>query len=186
MLSFYMSMLETKEEKTKFHYVYEDNYEALRNLAMSILHDRYRAEDLVHEAFVKLIRKKTKLMTGSEIEIKAFLVVVLKNLMADDWRRRNKIKFTPLDDDAMPKREFIAHQPEDGIITVLDVAQGLEELHALNPMYVQILVLRYVNELDIKSIAQTFNISQGATKMRLQRARAAWDTVIKEDDHESN
>jgi len=182
MLSFYLSMLETEGERSKFQEVYEKNYTVLRDLALGMTRDPHRAEEFVHDAFVKLINHKEKLMTESERVVRGFLFLVLRRSILDYLRRQKRITFVPLDDDHAPMSDSDAERSEEDIIVVLDVEQALKSLHEINPLYVDVLVLKYIHDLDIKSIADALNISQGAVKMRLKRAQLALNTIIREDN----
>lgn len=54
MLLFYLSLLDTEEEKTKFERLYYEYRAVMKYKALEILKDEYLAEDAVHEAFIKL------------------------------------------------------------------------------------------------------------------------------------
>lgn len=51
MLAFYLSFLETEEEKNKFIRLYEEYRNLMLNTASRKIKDPYAAEDAVHEAF---------------------------------------------------------------------------------------------------------------------------------------
>ena len=51
----YLSMIETPESRSKFETIYETYKQLMFYIANNILHDARDAEDIVHEAFLKII-----------------------------------------------------------------------------------------------------------------------------------
>ena len=60
LLSIYISMLDTEQERQKMTDLYEEHKYALLNYAMTILRNQDMAEDAVHNAFISIIKKKEK------------------------------------------------------------------------------------------------------------------------------
>ena len=58
MLSIYLSMVETEEEKDLVTELYNTYKQILFNVSMSILHNTADAEDAVQETFVRIINLK--------------------------------------------------------------------------------------------------------------------------------
>jgi len=61
MLNIYLAMLETQEDKDKMTELYETYREYLCNIAQSILHSKDDAEDVLHEAFLRIANDFTKI-----------------------------------------------------------------------------------------------------------------------------
>ena len=57
MLIYYLQMLDTPEEKVRFEQIYLKYRGLIYRVADSILHNRQDAEDAVHNAFLKIIRR---------------------------------------------------------------------------------------------------------------------------------
>jgi RNA polymerase sigma-70 factor (ECF subfamily) len=64
-------------EEIPFRRLFEKHYDGLLKFALSYLHDKYLAENIVQESFIALWEKRNELAENSNI--KAFLVVIVKN-----------------------------------------------------------------------------------------------------------
>ena len=61
MLGFYLALLDTAEEKSRFEELYLLYRQDMYKTAYSILQDSFEAEDVVHEAFLIVIKKLDKI-----------------------------------------------------------------------------------------------------------------------------
>lgn len=66
MLSIYLSMVETEEEKDLVTELYNTYKQILFNVSMSILHNTADAEDAVQETFVRIISNLSKIDCANE------------------------------------------------------------------------------------------------------------------------
>lgn len=89
MMSFYMSMIDTEENKTKFELIYEKYHKLMFYIAYQILKDNPLSEDAVHDSFVKIIENlssnlHSKTLTfGTASQRKAFLFGVAMHIATD-------------------------------------------------------------------------------------------------------
>ena len=60
MLSFYLSMLDSEQEREKMAEIYENHRYPLLMYAMKILKNQELAEDAVHTTFIAIIEQKEK------------------------------------------------------------------------------------------------------------------------------
>jgi RNA polymerase sigma-70 factor, ECF subfamily len=68
---------EVDNEELIFRQLFEKHYEGLVRFALSYLHDKYLAENIVQESFVTLWEKRTGL--AENYNVKSFLVIIVKN-----------------------------------------------------------------------------------------------------------
>ena len=76
MLSIYLSMVETEEEKDLVTDLYNTYKQILFDVSMSILHNTADAEDAVQESFIRIIKNITKIDDVNSLGTKAFCVVI--------------------------------------------------------------------------------------------------------------
>ena len=65
MLVYYLQMLDTPEEKVQFEQIYMKYRGLMYHVAENILHDSQEAEDAVHNAFLRIIKRFSKSQNDS-------------------------------------------------------------------------------------------------------------------------
>lgn len=126
--------------------------------------DERQAEDLVQDAFVKAYRALARL--PEEANARAWLYRIATNTALDWHRRRRLISWLPLfERDRHPAVRFSF---AESLLEGVAVQQALAHLP---PRYRVPLVLYACQGLSTQQIADVLQISRGAVKTRLYRAR---------------
>lgn len=86
MLSFIMRF-ERDPDRDRFAALYQMNHTRMERLARQLLGDQNRAEDAVHDTFMKLIRHYDELRDRSNERLASWLLVVVKTTALDMLRR---------------------------------------------------------------------------------------------------
>lgn len=166
MLTFYLSLLDTEEEKSKFTQLYEQYGKLMIYVAREKLHDPYLTEDAVHNAFIKLTRYLNNIDEVNCHKTKRFVVLVTESVAIDMLR---KDKHHPKD--SYEELSPIIPYEEDALDKV--AARELMDMIAQLPeKYRVVLELRAYHGLNEKQSADLLGISYAATRKRLERARA--------------
>lgn len=159
MIAYYTALLASDPDRDRFARIYRDHYRRLHRLAAQLLGPGPKAEDAVHDAFVKLIRHFDELRDRPEDRLGAWLAVVVKNTALDMLRREKRE--TELEDGYEPA--VPADQGEFQALVAL--IRGLPE------EYRRILELRFVTEWSLAEIAQATGLTESAVKTRVFRGR---------------
>ncbi|TCC20913.1 SigE family RNA polymerase sigma factor [Kribbella speibonae] len=134
---------------------------------------RAEAEDIVQEAFVRLVPRWEKVSRYDAPE--AWVRLVALRLAAN--RHRDGNRFTQL----------FHRLPAENVPDPADRYTGdLEQALAGLPMPTrQVVVLHYVCDLSVAQVADTLGIAEGTVKSRLSRARDALSDslLLRSDDH---
>jgi RNA polymerase sigma factor (sigma-70 family) len=138
-------------------------------LAYRLTGNTQDAEDLTQEVFVRVFRSLWKYTPGT---FEGWLHRITTNLFLDMARRRQRIRFEGLGDDA----EQRLHGPG------LTPAEAFEERHldadvyaalaALPPEYRAAVVLCDIEGLSYEEIAATLGVKLGTVRSRIHRGRA--------------
>lgn len=168
MLSIYLSMVETEEEKDLVIDLYNTYKQLLFNVSMSILHNTADAEDAVHEAFIRIIKNISKIENVNSSQTKAFCVVIARNLSIDILNKRNKIITVP--DEELDKCEA-EHANEDIVFSNIGVELLKRSLKMLPADYYDIILLNVMYKCSVAELATLAGISYETAKSRLRRAR---------------
>ncbi|GAA2027177.1 RNA polymerase sigma factor SigE [Pseudokineococcus marinus] len=149
--------------------VVRDHSARVFRLAYRLTGDRHDAEDLTQEVFVRVFRSLSSYTPGT---FEGWLHRITTNLFLDQVRRRQRIRFDALADDADdrlpgsdpgPERAF-----EHGNLD-RDVQAALLEL---SPDFRAAVVLCDIEGLSYEEIARALGVKIGTVRSRIHRARA--------------
>ena len=131
------------------------------------------ADDVVQEAVLRAFRG----FDGLRGDAKAWLLTIVRNCHATALRQRQRRGFVPLPDEHDPREGdgMIATAPGPEALAISqDQARGLGRLlESLPQQHREVLVLREIEDLDYREIAQITNVPIGTVMSRLARARAS-------------
>jgi len=126
------------------------------------------ADDLVQDAILRAFR-------GSNV--KAWLLTIVRNCYSTSLKRRQWDSLQPLpEDNEIPEsHSLVAEDPGPESIAILaDERRSLEQMmQALPAEYREILMLREIEDMGYREIAQVIGAPMGTVMSRLARARAA-------------
>lgn len=160
LLTYCLTLLEGGTDRERFARLYRDNHRQMLRQAACILGPGPRAEDVVHDAFVKLIRRFDELRDRPEDRLSAWLLVVTRNNALDLLRKESR------ETELGELEERIAAPAEDGeFYALVALIRGMPE------DYRRILELRFVAEWSLHDIAGEMGLSEGAVKSRIFRGR---------------
>ena len=144
--------------------LYGEHYDPLVRLAHLVTHDPSIAEDLVHEAFLKLYGSWHRVRDHDRAP--AYLRTTLVNL-AHGRARRHHV--------ALRKRPAAAPDAasaEEGAVGLENRREVVECLRGLPPRQRERLVLRHYNDMTETEIADTLGISVGSVRTHVKRGMA--------------
>lgn len=165
MLLFYLSLIETEEDKSKFERLYYDYRKLMKHIAIDMLHDEFLAEDAVHEAFIKLTRHISGVDESDSHKTKAFIVIIIKSVCLDMLRKDKQDKSFSLEE-----IDHMGYVDGDSFKKI-EVEDVYSVISSLSDTYREIIELKVVHNLSDKEIADVLGISNAAVRKRLQRAR---------------
>jgi RNA polymerase sigma-70 factor (ECF subfamily) len=146
----------------------------LYTLARYLLHDPADAEDAVQECYLRALRYFDT-FRGSAI--KPWLFAILRNVCRGEFARRSRAALTMdveggEDEDAAPMWQEPQLSPEMGMLHQRD-AETIRRLVAELPdPFREAIVLREINDLSYREIADIVGVPVGTVMSRLARARS--------------
>ena len=169
----YLSMIELDEDKNKLEQLYTTYKQTMFYSANRILKDEYLAEDVVHQAFLRIIHNLSKIDKIDCHKTKGFIVIIVENIAIDFYRKRkreNNISFDKIEvyiEDIKAKDNFILSDIEEAILKL-----------PIN--YSTVLRLKYSQGYSNKEVAQILNISEENVRQRISRARKRLTETLNE------
>jgi RNA polymerase sigma-70 factor, ECF subfamily len=150
-------------------------------LAYRLTGNPHDAEDLTQDVFVRVFRSLSSYTPGT---FEGWLHRITTNLFLDQVRRKQRIRFDGLADDAaerLPGREPGPAQVYDDTHFGDDVQRALD---ALPPDFRAAVVLCDVEGLSYEEIARITESPVGSVKGRLHRARSEFIDVLRHNTYD--
>ncbi len=151
-----------------FGTLYQRYYATMVWLAYSILLDRNLAEDAAQQAFVKACEKLADLKRVDRFG--AWLTQICRNEAYHLIRQRRR---------SMPQQACESMAATESVADGRDLGMVKEAIDQLAPMYREIVVLHYYNQMDYRQIATTLGIAGHTVRGRLCRARKQIKRILK-------
>jgi RNA polymerase sigma-70 factor (ECF subfamily) len=157
-----------QNSEEEFLKLYDDEADALYRFVFLRINDHDRALDIVQETYLRVWRA---LCEGGEIKVlRPFLFATARNLLIDTYRQDGRRQTDSLDRFFEEGGEL-----EDDLLSTpyvqFDIDRAKQLLAELDPPeYREVILLRYVEELTPKEIAQAEGVSENVVSVRINRA----------------
>jgi RNA polymerase sigma factor (sigma-70 family) len=138
-------------------------------LAYRLTGNPHDAEDLTQEVFVRVFRSLSSYTPGT---FEGWLHRITTNLFLDQARRKAKIRFDALADDAETRLPSRSAAPDAQVMDGLFEDDVESALAALPPDFRAAVVLCDIEGLSYEEIAATLGIKLGTVRSRIHRGRA--------------
>lgn len=154
-------------------------------LARYLLRDPSDAEDAVQECYLRALKHFDSYRGPA---MKPWLFAILRNVCNAEYARRahrpNAIEDTPGADEQTPLWQESEASPETEVLRSRDAGAVRKLIDALADPFKETFVLREINNLSYREIAEAAGVPIGTVMSRLARARAmlraAWTA---EEEH---
>ena len=169
MLIMYLQMLDTPEEKIRFEQIYLKYREKMFHVADSILHNDQDAEDAVHNAFLRIIKKFSRFQNTPVKDLAPQIVVIVRN-EAISLQRKKK--------DSVPLEDWdgLAETTE----SVSDYNSLVEAFTRLPTTYRAAMEMKLLGYSD-GEIAIRLGLSKTAVSTRISRGRQFLRDIVERD-----
>ena len=139
------------------------------------------AQDLTQEVFLRVFRTIKSFRSG-EGSFSVWLNRLTRNLLIDHYRRTRQDRNTDSLDEQLPRVEesTALTSRTDGMLAGREASELLQgALARLSPELRETVILRDVEELEYREIAQVLNVPEGTVKSRLNRGRAELARILR-------
>ena len=149
--------------------------DAAHNLARWLTRNDQDAEDLVQEACVRALKYFAGYHGGDS---KAWLLTIVRNTCYTHLRRTRSHELTLPFDDEILNLVSDAYNPETLFLKSVEAAAVQSALEGLPVEFREVIVLREMEGLSYKEIAEVVEIPVGTVMSRLARARRRLQTCL--------
>ena len=139
------------------------------------------AQDLTQDVFLRVFRALGG-FRSTEGSFATWLTRLTRNLLIDHYRRTRNERVTDSIEEQLPRMEegFVAASRPDSMLAGREASELLQgALAKLSPELRETIILRDLQELEYREIAQVLNIPEGTVKSRLNRGRAELARLLK-------
>ncbi|MBE6724080.1 MAG: sigma-70 family RNA polymerase sigma factor [Ruminococcaceae bacterium] len=148
------------------------------------------AEDIVSEAFERLMIHYERYENLTDEQIKSILIRTVRNLSVDAYRRRKRLPVPlsvsePDGEDApdSPLRNPENRTPEEIVVSEDNIRRMKAMIRSLTPALRDVLEMRLIEERANGEIAEELGIPESVVRQRFSRARKALKNKWEEEEH---
>jgi RNA polymerase sigma-70 factor, ECF subfamily len=138
------------------------------------------SQDLTQEVFLRVFRT-LKTFRSSEGSLGTWLARLTRNLLIDHYRRSRQDRATESIEERLPAIE--EHGPvtrPDQVLAGREASEILQAaLQKLSPDLREAVILRDLQEMEYREIAQVLGIPEGTVKSRINRGRAELGRLLR-------
>lgn len=165
MINFYLSVLETGEDKNLFEDLYLKYRQSMYAVAYSILNNVEDSEDAVHNAFLTIADNFEKIKAIPCHEIKTYFIIIVRNVSINIYNKnkKNSERFTELAGNKI--------SVDINFFENIDYEKLVQTISNLPMIYKDVLYLHYINGFTTKEIAKMLDISIDTVRKRIERAK---------------
>lgn len=179
LLFYYLSLIETEEDKALFLTWYEEYQQKMFYIANSILDDSWSAEDAVSNAFVKIAEHINRIKEIDKCKLEGYIIVIVENEAKRIYNKRKKYVFSKgedAEDSENDKEEYFLFKASNeeadmSFFDTIDCNEILTAIKRLPDKYKNVLLLKYYHDCSNKELGRIFNINASAAQKRVERAR---------------
>ena len=162
--------IENDEERSLAENLYLTYKNHMYGIAYAILHNREDAEDAVMDAVFSIVKNISRFSSIPRNKTESLIVVIIRNVAINRYHYNKRRSTLPLEEaaidipDSDPPPEEMFGQKED-------YEELLRVIRALDPIYRDILLLKYFYEYDNGTIAAMTGVAETTVRVRLMRAK---------------
>ena len=170
MLVYYIQMLDTPEEKIRFEQIYTKYRGMMYCIANGILKNDQDAEDAVHNAFIKMIKRFSKFQSAPLKDLAPQIAVIAKNEAISVLRKRKDE--APLED----WENFV-----EASETITDYQNLVDSFTRLPQTYRSVLEMKLLLGYSDREISTKLGISKNAVSSRISRGRQLLRNIVEKE-----
>ena len=164
------------ENKKQFISFYDSDFDAVYRFCVVKTHDKELAKDLAQDAFLK--SWEYVIAQDQPISIRPLVYKIANNAIIDWYRKKKDDSLDTLLDAGFDPAGDMRADEEASFQSTLRI---LEEL---NPEEQELILMRYVNGMPPREIAEYKEESTNAVTVRIHRARNKLKKIIKDKNYE--
>ena len=167
------------EREVRFLEFYDQNVAKIYRYIYFRVSSEEQAQDLTSEVFLKCWQRMNS-RKENIANLRAFFYQVARNSIADFFRQRSHspLSLSEITENSLADFPEKKSQPLDQVSATLEIDLIKKALNKLSGDYQEIIIWRYLDELEISEIAEIMEKKEGAVRTLLSRALAELRKVL--------
>jgi RNA polymerase sigma factor (sigma-70 family) len=165
-------------DDSSFEELYRRYHDRIAAYVLRMVRDRARAEDLAQDAFFSALRRMRA--TDAEIAFKPWIFEIARNAAIDHWRRSSRAEEVSVEDEQMRPSDRGRLIGSAGPDSAFVEKERLDHLRGafdeLSDVHTRVLVMRELEGLSYREIAEKLDLSRASVESALFRARRRLET----------
>jgi RNA polymerase sigma-70 factor (ECF subfamily) len=162
--------------------LFDTYYPKIYNYGIIQLQDSHAAEDLASDVMLKVLESIPRYRSKG-IPLSAWIFRIARNRLVDIRRRGSRRREVGLTDRFI---DSASAAPHSAVERALDYGQVSLALSRLTPVQEQVIVLRFMKDLDVATVARILGRSESAVKSLQFRALAALRHIMQGTEATTN
>jgi RNA polymerase sigma factor (sigma-70 family) len=172
-----VSVVQNKDDRAAFDEIFLPHMAEAYRLAQWLTGSAADAEDIVQDAALRAYRG---IKTFGAVNARAWSLTIVRNT-AYSWLMKNRPKTVVFTNDlSVAEQQELEHEglqgakvetPEEIVLFKADAEQIQKALAQLQPQFREVIVLREINQMNYRDIAEITNVPIGTVMSRLSRGR---------------
>lgn len=180
MLTLYLSLVDSDEDKEKVTYIYENFYSLMSYSAGKYLKNKYDIEDIVHNSIIKIIENLELIDMHDIKRVKSLCCIIAKN-KAIDFCRAKENKNSSMEE-YITEGHLDDEDPCDIVVSKDTYDIILKSINSLNDTYKDVCILKYVNGLKEREIASLLDLSPKTVSLRIYRGKKILREALRKEN----
>ncbi|MBQ8144913.1 MAG: RNA polymerase sigma factor [Butyricicoccus sp.] len=171
----YLALLDREADRSKFEKTYQLYRSKMLHTANRILCDRSAAEDVTHQAFLKIIENIEKIGEVDCPKTQAFVVIIAEHLAINEYHRRRRHPAEELTEWTAGETGMTPERAVSGRETVGRAIAGLP------PREREVILLKYHVGYQTGEIAELLGVSEDAVCKAAARGKKRLAEFLREE-----
>jgi len=164
------------EQEKEFLKLYDDLADPIFRHCFFRVSDREKAKDIMQETFTRTWEYLAK---GETVKnLKAFVYRVANNLIIDSYRKKKEDSLDRMQEDGFD----IGVDEREKIMDMLSGREVIALMADLGDKYREVIVMRYIDDLMPREIAEIIGESENVISVRLHRGLRQLRDIIKKSE----
>lgn len=144
--------------------LYEDHYPIMLPVCLRYAHNENEALDILHEAFIKVLKNMSKYQSGTSL--KAWIKRIVVNTSIDYYRKNTRRRTEDID------TAYGVSQDSPDAVSSMTAQEIMAVLQQLSPAYRTVFNLYVVEGYSHKEVADAMGITESTSRSNLVKARS--------------